>query len=534
MVPGMSVESAMRRARELGDDAAMLARMTRDLPGYLRTTLTLDEVRALLRHRMATREQRLMTVVERAIYGSDRSPYRALLRHAGCELGDFRALVSREGIEGALTILAGQGVYVTFDEFKGQAEAVRGSRRFRFERQEFDNPLIRPHGVRYTGGSGGRPSRVGYTLPFLDEWAIEIGALLESHGLRRPRQAYWWPIPLIWMIVAARLGHRPIAWFYPVHPLPWVARLAASHAALVARLAGRRFPLPERCDLDQPGQMVGWIARQLRSPEPLVLWTMPSAGARLGVAAREAGVDLRGLTLMVAGEPVTDARRRPMEEAGAQVIVWYGNVELSGQSFACAEPTASDDVHVMLDRFAHTVWLRPASPGGPTVESALFTSLSPQAGVIALNFEPGDYTRVEERDCGCLFGEVGMRTHLSEIRSFEKMTGEGVTFARSSLEQILEEQLPAIFGGSSVDYQLVEEETAQGSARLVLRVRPDIGPVDEAALRATLLEAIGKGSPVSRYQAGMWRSAGTIEVVREAPIATRAGKVLPFQMLKRT
>ena len=121
----MSVESAVRRARELGDDAAMLARMTRDLPGYLRTTLTLDEVRALLRHRMATREQRLLTVVERAIYGSARSPYRALLRHVGCELGDFRELVRREGIEGALTILAGQGVYVTFDEFKGQAEAVR-------------------------------------------------------------------------------------------------------------------------------------------------------------------------------------------------------------------------------------------------------------------------------------------------------------------------------------------------------------------------------------------------------------------------
>jgi hypothetical protein len=127
-----------------------------------------------------------------------------------------------------------------------------------------------------------------------------------------------------------------------------------------------------------------------------------------------------------------------------------------------------------------------------------------------------------------------MRTHLSEIRSFEKMTGEGVTFARSTLEQILEEQLPARFGGSSVDYQLVEEETREGSARLILRVRPGIGPVDEAALRAALLEAIGQGSPVSRYQAGMWRNAGTIEVRREAPIATRAGKVLPFQILKRT
>jgi hypothetical protein len=49
-----------------------------------------------------------------------------------------------------------------------------------------------------------------------------------------------------------------------------------------------------------------------------------------------------------------------------------------------------------------------------------------------------------------------------------------------------------------------------------------------------LLEVIGHGSPVSQYQAGMWRSAGTIEVLREAPVATRAGKALPFQILKRS
>jgi hypothetical protein len=223
-----------------------------------------------------------------------------------------------------------------------------------------------------------------------------------------------------------------------------------------------------------------------------------------------------------------------MEAAGAQVIVWYGNVELSGQSFACAEPTSPDDVHVMLDRFAHIRRLRPTIVDGPLVEAALFTSLSPEAGLIALNFEPGDYTRVEERECGCIFGEVGMHTHLSEIRSFEKVTSEGVTFARSRLEQILEEELPALFGGSGTDYQLVEEESAQGSARLILRVRPAVGPVDESALRATILEAIGRGGPVNQYQAGMWRGAGTLEVVREAPVSTRAGKVLPLQILKRT
>src|SRR5688572_18397220 len=135
----------------------------------------------------------------------------------------------------------------------------------------------------------------------------------------------------------------------------------------------------------------------------------------------------------------------------------------------------------------------------------------------------GDYARLEERPCACFLGELGLQTHLSEIRSFEKLTGEGVTFARSNLEKILEEMLPARFGGTHLDYQLGEIDEG-GNVRVVLRVSPTVGPLDERAVREALLEALGHGDAVDQYQTGLWRGAGTVEVRRESPSATRAGK----------
>jgi hypothetical protein len=330
------------------------------------------------------------------------------------------------------------------------------------------------------------------------------------------------------------LGHPAVGWFYPVHPLPAIALWAARYVALVGRLAGRRFPPPRRCDLERPEWLAGWLAEHLETGRPLVLWVTPSAGARLGLAASRAGLDLRGATFLAAGEAVTGARRRQMEASGARVIAVYSSIDVSAPAYGCATPTEADDVHAMLQRSALVCRPRPASADGPIVDALLATSVSPAVPRIALNCETGDYARVEERDCGCRLGALGLRTHLSEIRSFEKLTGEGVTFARTNLQQILEEVLPARFGGTSLDYQLAEEEAPSGATRVVLRVSPSVGELDEAALRAALLTELGRGGLSEQYHVGLWRGVGTVEIRREPPLATRAGKVLPFQLLQRT
>src|SRR5687767_14531586 len=123
------LESARRRARETGEDLAMAYRLGRDVPAFLRGTLTLDAARGQTVLELRQREARFLRLAERAIYAEPSNPHRWLLARAGCELGDLHALVRHEGLEGALRRLATVGVYVTFDELKGRREIVRGSAR---------------------------------------------------------------------------------------------------------------------------------------------------------------------------------------------------------------------------------------------------------------------------------------------------------------------------------------------------------------------------------------------------------------------
>jgi hypothetical protein len=149
-----------------------------------------------------------------------------------------------------------------------------------------------------------------------------------------------------------------------------------------------------------------------------------------------------------------------------------------------------------------------------------------------LNVESGDHGILEQRTCGCRLGSVGLTTHLSRIRSFEKLSGEGMTFVQTQLLRVLEEVLPARFGGTSGDYQVLEEEGTNGILRLLLIVSPRTGPADEARIRQTFLEELGRDGAFGRLGVGIWERAGTVEVRRQWPMATKAGKILPFHLTK--
>jgi hypothetical protein len=162
----------------------------------------------------------------------------------------------------------------------------------------------------------------------------------------------------------------------------------------------------------------------------------------------------------------------------------------------------------------------------------LVTTLGETAPKICFNTETGDYGQIDEHECGCLLGQLGLTMHVSEVRSYEKLSSEGVTFVRSNLLTILEEILPSRFGGAGIDYQLVEEEAPDSSTRLVLRVSPSVGKVDEDELKRVLLAELGSGGIVDRHHAELLRRAGSVEISRQLPFATGVGKVLPFQMVR--
>jgi hypothetical protein len=203
-------------------------------------------------------------------------------------------------------------------------------------------------------------------------------------------------------------------------------------------------------------------------------------------------------------------------------------------AFGCGNPRDVDEMHLFMDKLA-MVNREHVTPAGEKVCALIYTSLLPRAPRVLLNLYSGDYADVFRRDCGCKLAQIGLDVHLSNVRSYEKLTAEGVTFIGSKLYELVEEILPARFGGYVNDYQLVEEEAESGISRLSIVVSPSVGPVDEASVIDTVLlyleesHALGGGS----LMAEQWRLGKNLRVVRREVEATANMKVLPLQPLPR-
>jgi hypothetical protein len=144
--------------------------------------------------------------------------------------------------------------------------------------------------------------------------------------------------------------------------------------------------------------------------------------------------------------------------------------------------------------------------------------------------ESDDYGVVESRSCGCLLESYGYTEHILHIRSFRKLTGEGVTLVGSEMIRILEEVLPARFGGSPLDYQLLEEEDENGFTRISLLVSPKVQIVDESKVIEVILEAMEHSSVAADLARAIWSQGNTLRVKREEPIWTARGKLMPLHL----
>jgi hypothetical protein len=100
--------------------------------------------------------------------------------------------------------------------------------------------------------------------------------------------------------------------------------------------------------------------------------------------------------------------------------------------------------------------------------------------------------------------------------------------------RILEEVLPAKFGGSPLDYQLVEEEDEQGLTRLTLLLSPKLQIDDESAVVAAIKQSLKADSINSEMTEALWSQAGALRIKRAEPVLSARGKLMPLHLVRRS
>jgi hypothetical protein len=510
-------------------------RFVRFLPAYrrfLRETLSVEEARAIVRRRIDQREANFLRVVEQCVFGHPDSPYLAMLKLARCELGDLETMLASRGLEETLRALREAGVYLSFEEFKGREPIVRNGEVLHVSQEDFDNPRLSTFYRGETGGTTGQASLVQIDLDHLAAQAPLILLGREAHAVLEIPSGIWMGVlpdasgPNN-VLRPAKFGQVPRKWFssIPGRKAPWEHRMLNHSLVWMGRLSGVPLPWPEPLALDQAHRAARWIADTLAAEGACLFSTHVSKALRVSLAAQEGGMDLSGAVFLVGGEPPTPAKVKGILGSGASCIPVYPFSEHGTAGFGCARPLEENDLHLSRDTLALIQVSRRVPGSELRVDAFHFTSLLCTAPKILLNVESDDYGILEERSCGCPLEGYGFVEHLRRIRSFRKLTGEGATLVGSDLLRILEEELPARFGGSALDYQLVEEEDERGFTRVTLLVDPEVPIDDEDAVVEAITQAIPRG-----WSPPAWREGRTLRVRRMKPVLTNRGKLMPLHL----
>jgi hypothetical protein len=366
--------------------------------------------------------------------------------------------------------------------------------------------------------------------------AVYDRLFLESFELLDRPWGAWRPVPpfgagLKGMLSHAKLGILGGRWFSQNRLRPfsrgWKHAVVTEMVLLGSRLAGRPVARPEHVPLPEAWKVAEWLAHCSGQGTPAWLNTNAASGVRVAMGARERGLDLTGTLFRLGGEPLTPAKVEVMESVGARAVCHYTMGETGRIGVACAV----DDVHLLLDKMAVIQRDRSLS-GGDRVPVNVYTTLVPTTPKLMLNVESDDYGTLLRRSCGCLLDDLGYDLHLHGIRSWEKLTSEGMNFLGSDLMKLVEVVLPGRFGGGPTDYQFLEEEE-QGLPRVTLLVSPRVGALDEGAAAEAVLGFLDSAPGPSGHYGDRWREGGTLRVRREEPLATGASKVLALHVTRK-
>lgn len=497
-------------------------------------------------NRVAAREENFLRLAERSIFQYSRSPYLPLLAAKRITFNDLKSWVVNDGLEAGLRILEQEGVYFTVDEFKGKVPVRRKGINFLCDESMFDNPYLSfVYEVR-SGATRSAGTRIRIDFDYLHQRSLYDAFLLNLHGCLTAPIANWFPVfpgapGINSSLRFAHFGNPVQRWFSQVSEdqvrVNWEKRWGTKTVFAIHRLYGVPLAEPEYTSLDDAGRIAEWASQALNVSPHCVVYTFAASAVRVCIAAAEANLNIKGAKFLVTGEPLTPHKKKEIESVGGVAIPVYGISEAGVIAAGCNHAHAeSDHCHLYKDTTAIITHKQVVPNFDVTLDSYLFTSLLYESPKLLLNVGMGDFGDLTADSCECGFGQLGFDTTLSNIRSYEKLTGEGVTFVDTDFVRIIEKELPEAFGGKSTDYQLLEEEDSQGFTHLNLLVSPRVGKLNEGQVLEKFMTLLrrGEASPESWAQSGveMWRQSHMVRIKRDHPVSTASGKILPFQLSK--
>jgi hypothetical protein len=481
------------------------------------------------------RETAFLSLLKRSVFGYAQSPYLPLFESAGLTYEDVRKLLAEEGLEATLGWLHRAGVYVTLEEFKGRVPIRRSGKEYTVSAPDFNNALSSKHLEVETGGTRGRAQRLSLDLDLLAHDAVVHRLFLEAFQAQDLPMAVWRTVPpnvsgIRKALLQAKIGRSVERWFSQTWfrgPGSWKYVLFTYYSVLAGVVAGCRIPAPEHVPLGDADRIVSWLAEQKQRNRRGSLDTIVSSAVRICRSAKEQGIDISGSFFRVGSEALTPSRARILEAAGVTTASHYAMTETGPIAMACAHADQPDECHVLLGKIAVTQQKKAVA--GRSVDALFVTGLLPSVPKVMINVEVGDTAVFCQERCGCLLEQVGFTQRIHTIRSYEKLTSEGMLFLGTELAEVVEDVLPRRFGGDPSDYQFLEEEV-QGLARVRLLVSPRLGPINGDEVVATVLEFLAQRSDGNRLMATIWSEGKVLKVERREPVVTRASKILPFHV----
>jgi len=505
-------------------DIKPLIKTALSLRTYLKKPMTVGQAMKDIKIRLDNRQANFLWLAQKTVYENPGSPYRKLLLWAGCDYADLRDCVSRQGLEKTLEKLRDNGVYITLEEFKSLTPVYRKGLTIETTEADFNNPLVAGTGFQCTtSGSRSKGTDVTYNWDFIAEEAANELVLYEIHNLSNAPLAFWLPVlPCVSgihnLLMNIKFHRPPDKWFSQLRTdgrkMSRKDRLAISNILLSCRFLGLPVPRPEFIDIAGAAKVAQWMQATIRSKGQCVLRTYVSSAVRVVQAAIENRIDISNSVIFTGAEPLTPRRAEFIKSAGVRPVARYVATETGLIGASCGKGRITDDMHIHLDRLAIIQRTRQTAIGNYNIDSFLLTSLLKNAGKILLNTDIGDFGNLSVGPCDCLFGKLGMNVHVSQVRSYDKLTCEGMTLLGSQLDDAVGEAIERA-GGCPDDYQFWETHDNAGLTKLVVAVNPKIPGLNEVNFTASILDNLRKKKIDITSQ--LWEQAKVLQVVKANP-----------------